>query len=530
MIPHHATALNLASVLEHQAMLTPDRVAVTFGSTQITYGELDAGTSQIAGGLLGLGIAPGDHVALSCPNVPWFPLAYFGILKAGAVVVPLNVLLKPREIAYHLKDSDAKALLAFEGTAELPLAAMARAACDEAACPHLLIMTADHAAPSPVAPALTLGQIMHGQPAAFDARRRRPHDTAVILYTSGTTGHPKGAQLTHENMLTNAVASRDMFLPAASAGFEQDVSLVTLPLFHSTAQTCQMNAGFYGGFRLVLLPRFDPGVVLQTIVREQVGFWIGVPTMYWALLEHVASGKAEAGPIAQHLRVCVSGGAPMPVEVLRRFETTFGVRVLEGYGLSETSPVVCFNQLQKPSKPGTVGFPIFGVDVRCVDDEGRPVAVGERGEIVVRGPNVMKSYYNRPEATAEATRNGWFHTGDIGILDDQGYLAVVDRKKDMILRGGFNVYPRELEEVIMTHPAVSLVAVVGIPDERLGEEVKAFIVRKSGATATEEDLLEWFREQFASYKYPRSVEFRDSLPMGATGKILKRELKAAVPG
>ncbi len=292
MIPHHATALNLASVLEHQAMLTPDRVAVTFGSTRITYGELDAGTSQIAGGLLGLGIAPGDHVALSCPNVPWFPLAYFGILKAGAVVVPLNVLLKPREIAYHLKDSDAKALLAFEGTAELPLAAMARAACDEAACPHLLIMTADHAAPSPVAPALTLGQIMHGQPAAFDARRRRPDDTAVILYTSGTTGHPKGAQLTHENMLTNAVASRDMFLPAASAGFEQDVSLVTLPLFHSTAQTCQMNAGFYGGFRLVLLPRFDPGVVLQTIVREQVGFWIGVPTMYWALLEHVASGKA----------------------------------------------------------------------------------------------------------------------------------------------------------------------------------------------------------------------------------------------
>jgi long-chain acyl-CoA synthetase len=215
----------------------------------------------------------------------------------------------------------------------------------------------------------------------------------------------------------------------------------------------------------------------------------------------------------------------MPVDVLRRFEGTFGVRVLEGYGLSETSPVVCFNQLQKPSKPGTVGFPIFGVDVRCVDDEGRSVPVGERGEIVVRGPNVMKSYYNRPEATVEATRNGWFHTGDIGILDGEGYLAVVDRKKDMILRGAYNVYPRELEEVILTHPAVSLVAVVGIPDERLGEEVKAFIVRKAGATTTEEEFLEWFREQFASYKYPRSVEFRDSLPMGATGKILKRELK-----
>lgn len=216
----------------------------------------------------------------------------------------------------------------------------------------------------------------------------------------------------------------------------------------------------------------------------------------------------------------------MPVEVLRRFERTFGVRVLEGYGLSETSPVVSFNQLQRPSKPGTVGFPIFGVEVRCVDDEGRPVATGERGEIVVRGPNVMKGYYNRPEATDEAMRNGWFHTGDIGVLDEEGYLAIVDRKKDMILRGGYNVYPRELEEVIMTHPDVSLVAVVGVPDERLGEEVKAFIVRKPGATATEEDFLAWFREQFASYKYPRAVEFKESLPMGATGKILKRELRS----
>jgi long-chain acyl-CoA synthetase len=531
MIPHHATALNLASVLEHQAMLTPDRVAVTFGSTHVTYGELDAGTSQIAAGLLALGIAPGDHVAMSCPNVPWFPLVYFGILKAGAVVVPLNVLLKPREIAYHLKDSDARALLAFEGTPELPMAAMARAGCDEAACPHLVIMTSDPGAPSPVAPALTLGQLMHGQPAAFHTRRRRPDDTAVILYTSGTTGHPKGAQLTHENMLLNAVASRDLFLPLMRGGFDQNVALVTLPLFHSTAQTCQMNAGFYGGFRIVLLPRFDPAVVLETIVREKVGFWIGVPTMYWSLLEYVEAGRMEAAAIAEHLRMCCSGGAPMPVDVLRRFERTFGVRVLEGYGLSETSPVACFNQLQRPSKPGTVGLPIFGVDVRCVDDDGRPVATGERGEIVVRGPNIMKGYYNRPEATAEAMRNGWFHTGDIGVLDEEGYLAVVDRKKDMILRGGFNVYPRELEEVIMTHPAVSLVAVVGIPDERLGEEVKAFIVRKPGATVTQQELTEWFREQFASYKYPRTVEFRDSLPMGATGKILKRDLRGATsPG
>ena len=527
MIPHHATALNLSSVLEHQASLTPDRVAITFAGESMTYGELNAGAAQVAGGLGSLGITPGEHIALSCPNVPWFPLAYFGILKAGAVVVPLNVLLKPREIAYHLKDSDAKALLVFEGTAELPMAQMARAACDASGCPNLVVMTTDPEAPSPVSPAITLEHLMSGQSPVFDTRRRRPSDTAVILYTSGTTGHPKGAELTHENMLLNAVATHEMLAPASKGGFEQDVALVTLPLFHSTAQTCQMNSGLYGGLRLVLLPRFDPATVLQTIVDEEVGFWIGVPTMYWSLLDHAASRKADVAAIAKHLRCCVSGGAPMPVDVLRRFEATFGVRVLEGYGLSETAPVVAFNQLYRPSKPGTVGFPIFGVDIRCVDEDGRPVASGERGEVVVRGPSVMKSYYNRPEATEEAMRNGWFHTGDIGVLDSEGYLAIVDRKKDMILRGGFNVYPRELEDVIITHPAVSMAAVVGVPDERLGEEVKAFIVKKPGAVLTEEELMAWCREQFASYKYPRMVEFRDSLPIGPTGKILKRALKTA---
>jgi long-chain acyl-CoA synthetase len=517
--------LNLSAVLEDSARKHPTRDAVVFGETRLSYAQVDGAANQVANLLVSRGIQPGDKVALSCPNLPFFPIVYFGILKAGAVVVPLNVLLKPREIAYHLKDSTAKALLAFEGTPELPLAQMARAACDESGCPTLAIMTADPSAPSPVLPSAALGRLMADQPSRFETRRRRPDDTAVILYTSGTTGHPKGAQLTHENMLINAIATRDVLLPRMRGGFEQDVALVTLPLFHSTAQTCQMNASFYGGLRIVLQPRFDPAVVLETIVREKVGFWIGVPTMYWALLDYVASSGVEAAPIAEHLRLCVSGGAPMPVDVLRRFEQIFGVRVLEGYGLSETSPVVSFNQLHRPSKPGTAGLPVFGVEVRCVDEEGRPVATGERGEIVVRGPNVMKGYYNRPEATEEAMRHGWFHTGDVGVLDEDGYLAIVDRKKDMILRGGFNVYPRELEEVLMTHSAVSLAAVVGVPDERLGEEVKAFIVKKPGMDATEEDILAWCREQFASYKYPRTIEFRASLPMTATGKILKRELK-----
>jgi long-chain acyl-CoA synthetase len=523
------TSLNLASVLEHSAMLTPGAVAITSGQTSLTYAQLDAEASKVAAGLVALGIAPGDHVALSCPNLPSFPAAYFGILKAGAVVVPLNVLLKPREIAYHLHDSGARALIAFEGTPELPIARMARAACDEAACPHLIVITCVPEAPAPTSPALTLSQITHTHSSRFETRARRPDDTAVILYTSGTTGQAKGAELTHANMVSNAITSHEMFRPAMRGGSEQEVALITLPLFHSTAQTCLMNMGLYGGFRLVLSARFEPRTCLELMERERIGFWIGVPTMYWSLLQHVTAGTVDPVPIARHLRLCVSGGAPMPHDVMRRFEESFHVRILEGYGLSETSPVVAFNQLHRPSKPGTVGLPVFGLDLQCVDEHDVPVATGERGEVVVRGPNVMKAYYNRPAETAEAFRGGWFHTGDIGTMDADGYLTIVDRRCDMILRGGFNVYPREIEEVMMTHPAVALVAVIGVPDDRLGEEVKALVVRRPGVDVTEGTLINWCRDQFAAYKYPRQVEFREALPIGATGKILKRELRPLTP-
>jgi long-chain acyl-CoA synthetase len=326
-------------------------------------------------------------------------------------------------------------------------------------------------------------------------------------------------------MVINAVTCHDMFKPAFESATDQHVTLVTLPLFHSTAQTAQMNAGLYGGFRLVLMPRFDAAAVLEAFTREQVGLWFGVPTMYWSLLQHARASQADVSRAAASLRVCASGGAPMPVEVLHDFERTFSARVLEGYGLSETAPVVAFNQLQRPSRPGTVGLPIFGVEIRCFDEHDRPVPAGERGEVVVRGPNVMKGYYDRPEATAEAMRGGWFRTGDIGQFDADGYLAIVDRKKDMILRGGSNVYPREVEDVLMTHPAVSLAAVIGVPDERLGEEVKAFVVLKPGSSATADELVAWGREQMASFKYPRVVEIRESLPIGATGKVLKRNLR-----
>jgi long-chain acyl-CoA synthetase len=526
---HHATALNLASILDHAARMIPDRGAVTCGGRTVTYGELEQQSQRVAAALAAIGIAPGDHVALICPNLPWFPIAYYGILKAGAVVVPLNVLLKPREVAYHLKDSDARALIAFEGTPELPLGSIAKAACDEAGCSNLLLMTLAADAPSPVAGVSTLGEAMRAAaPGAFQTRRRRMDDTAVILYTSGTTGRPKGAELTHANMLLNAAATRDLFLPAMQGGMAQEVVLITLPLFHSTAQTCQMNAGVLGGMRMVLLPRFDPATVLETMEREQTGFWTAVPTMYWALLQHVKNAGIDPRPIAAHLKLCASGGAAMPLELMRNFEAVFGARILEGYGLSETAPVACFNQIFRPTKPGTVGQPIIGVEVQCVDDQERFVTDGRPGEIVIRGPNVMKGYYNRPEATEDAMLHGWFHTGDIGTIDAEGYVSIVDRKKDMIIRGGFNVYPREIEEVMGTHPAVSMVAVIGVPDERLGEDVKAFVVLKKDAVVTDLELIEWCREQMAAFKYPRSVEFRTALPISPTGKILKRELKAAI--
>jgi long-chain acyl-CoA synthetase len=524
---HHATSLNLATILDQQARLTPDWIAVSCGGVKFTYAQLQALSSQVAGGLQGIGIRPGDHVALSCPNIPWFPVAYYGILKAGAVVVPLNVLLKPREIAYHLKDSEARALIVFEGTPELPMATMAQAACSEVGCEHLIVATREAAGTTAIPGATTLGALMAGRSPQFATRSHRPDDTAVILYTSGTTGHPKGAELTHLNMLLNAMASRDMFVPAMSGGLNQDVALITLPLFHSTAQTCQMNSGVLAGMKMVLLPRFEPAAVLETMRSEQVGFWIGVPTMYWTLLQFAGANSFDTSTVAKHLRLCVSGGAPMPGDVMRRFESTFGVRILEGYGLSETSPVAAFNQLHRPTKPGTVGQPVLGVEIRCIDAQGQAVSPGEPGEIVIRGPNVMKGYYNRPEATTETMRGGWFHTGDVGTLDEDGYLTIVDRTKDMIIRGGFNVYPREIEEVLMTHPAVALAAVIGVPDERLGEEVKAYVVRRPGVPMTEDELIEWSREQFAAYKYPRLVEFRDALPISATGKILKRELRTA---
>ncbi|SEG16967.1 long-chain acyl-CoA synthetase [Thermomonospora echinospora] len=513
--------LNLSVLLEDAARETPDRDAVVFGEMRLSYSFLDQVANQVANLLVSRGVQPGDKVALSSPNLPYFPMVYFGALKAGAVVVPLNVLLKPREIAYHLNDSDAKAFFCFQGTPELPLGEMGWAGFQEAAgCENFFLLPAGlDVTESPIEGAELFWAALGGQPGTFESVSTKPDDTAVVLYTSGTTGQPKGAELTHNNLLLQALVN--------DANFERtphDTFMVTLPLFHIFGQTCVMNVGMYRRATLVLVPRFEPKAAIRTLVDEKVNQFAGVPTMWWALLTDDTAPE-DVAAIRENLRVAVSGGASLPMEVLKGVKEKFGVDILEGYGLSETSPVCSFNRPDRATKPGSIGLPIWGVEMKLIDDDWKTVEGEGPGEIAVRGPNIMKGYYKRPEATAEAIRDGWFRTGDIARRDEDGYYYIIDRSKDMIIRGGFNVYPREIEEVLMTHPDVSLAAVVGVPHESHGEEIKAYVIRKPGATVTEEELVAWGKEQFANYKYPRVVEFRDELPMTATGKILKRELR-----
>ncbi|MER6117789.1 long-chain fatty acid--CoA ligase [Streptomyces sp. NPDC001743] len=512
--------LNLATLLENSARTVPERTAVVLGTQRLTYAELDATARRVAGLLRSRGIQPGDKVALSCPNLPWFPVVYYGILKAGAVVVPLNVLLKGREIAYHLADSEAKAYFCFEGTADLPTGQEGWSGFGETpGCDNFFLMTAT-SAHSPIEGAETLTAALADQSADFETAATDSSDTAVILYTSGTTGRPKGAELTHSNLVLNVLTCHKLF-----GEVEHDVHLITLPLFHSFGQVVQMNAGIASRATLVLLPRFDGRSALALMQRHAVTFFAGVPTMYWALLEEEAPG-VDLSLIAKNLRMAGSGASALPAEIHRRFRERFGVTIMEGYGLSETSPVATFVPPGEEVRPGSIGRPVWGVEVELVDKDGTPVQGADAiGEVVIRGHNTMKGYYNQPEATAEVMRNGWFRTGDLARRDADGWFYIVDRAKDMIIRGGFNVYPREIEEVLLTHPAVRMAAVIGVPHDRHGEEVKACVVRAPRATLTEEELIGWCRDEMAGYKYPRLVEFRDVLPMNATGKILKRELR-----
>ncbi len=463
-------------------------------------------------------------MALSCPNLPYFTIIYYGILKAGATVVPLNVLLKGREVAYHLGDSDAKAYFAFQGTPDLPIGQEAYDGFRAAdGCEHFFVVTADPAAPSPIEGTETFGQALAGQAPTFDTVDVADDDTAVILYTSGTTGQPKGAELRHRNMRDNALIGKDLFGADAE---RPDTFLCVLPLFHSFGQTVIQNGAFAFGGTVVMLPRFEAAPAIGLMLKDKVSFFAGVPTMYWGLL-NALDDTVDVKELAANLRVAVAGGAALPVEVHHQFEERFGVTILEGYGLSETSPVASFSRLGSPVRVGSIGTPIPGVEMKLIqpetwDEVQDPDGIGE---IAIKGHNIMKGYYKRPDATAEAiSEDGWFRSGDLGRKDADGWYYIVDRSKDMIIRGGFNVYPREIEEVLLTHPAVSLAAVIGVPHESHGEEIKAFVILKPGATATPEEIVAWGKEQMAAYKYPRIVEIVESLPMTATGKILKREL------
>ena len=502
------TVYNLAGFLDDSAVRHPERTAIVFGELRLSYAQVEAAAGQVANLLTEAGVRPGDKVALSMPNLPYFTFAYYGILKAGATVVPLNVLLKPREVAYHLQDSDAKVFIAFEGTPELPIGAYAREAVEEADGVELFVV--DPARELPWA----------GRSPVFETVATDEDDTAVILYTSGTTGRPKGAELRHRNMRDNVLIDEALF----GASVERpDTFLCVLPLFHSFGQTVVQNGALAYGGTIVMLPRFEPAAALKLMLSEKVTFFGGVPTMYWALLGAL-DDSVDVETLARNLRVAVSGGSALPHEVHREFRERFGVTILEGYGLSETSPVAAFSVLGEEPRVGSIGLPVPGVEMRLLDGDSPVAEEGAIGEIAIKGHNVMKGYYKRPDATAEVLQDGWFRTGDLARRDSDGYYYIVDRAKDMIIRGGFNVYPREIEELLMEHPAVSLVAVIGVPHPSHGEEIKAVVVRRAGVEVTEEELVDWAKERLAAYKYPRVVEFAEALPMTSTGKILKREI------
>ncbi len=492
---------NLAGILTETAAKQADQPAFKLDDFELTYHQLDCAASRIANLLEDKGLEPGDRVGLMLPNVPYFPSIYYGILRAGGVVVPMNVLLKEREVAYYLGDSGAKLLFAWGGFAEA-----AEAGAADAGAEAILVN------PGEFEPLVGSYSDEH------DDLDRAADDTAVILYTSGTTGQPKGAELTHANLHRNC----SMTSTTLGEFTHEDVLLGALPLFHSFGQTCTMNSAVANGATVTMLPRFDPDKALEIIERDGVTVFQGVPTMYNAILHAGSADEADAST----LRLCMSGGAAIPVELIRGFEEKFGCMILEGYGLSETSPVASFNHPDKERKPGSIGTPIDGVEMQIWDDEGNEVPQGEVGEIVIRGHNVMKSYWGRPDATGDAiSQDGWFRTGDVARVDEDGYFFIVDRKKDLIIRGGYNVYPREVEEVLYEHPAIQEAAVIGVPHDALGEEVGAAVVLKEGESLDAEGVKAYVKEQVAAYKYPRRVWFVDELPKGPTGKILKREIE-----
>lgn len=493
---------NLANLLLDTVRRHPERPAIRLDDTAMDYATLCDAAQRAAALLRAHGVMPGDRVGLVLPNVPAFPVMFYGAMIAGAVVVPMNPLLKAREVEYYLTDSGARVIVAGQEMADAARAGATAVGAEALVVgPTGLDLLPDHRA---------------------ELTERADSDTAVILYTSGTTGQPKGAELTHANLSSNARTWAETLIETVP----DDVFVGCLPLFHSFGLTVGLNATVFAGACLTLVPRFDPERVLALIERDRATVFAGVPTMFIGML-HAPNRSAYD---AASLRVCLTGGASMPLEVLRGFEEAFGCIVLESYGCSETSPTASSNYPGRPRKPGSIGIPVRGVEFRLLDDDSGAeiTAAGEVGEIAIKGENVMKGYWGRPEATAEAIVDGWFRTGDLARRDEDGYYYIVDRKKQLIIRGGYNVYPREIEEVLHEHPAVAEVAVIGIEHPSLGQEIGAAIALKPGATADVEELREFAKARVAAYKYPRHIWLVDSVPKGPTGKILHREIQPPV--
>ncbi len=499
---------NLAVILRETAAVSPDKAVVVHAGGRLTYGELDALSDQVAAGLAIAGLRPGDAVGLQLPNIPQFLISYFGILKAGGVVVPLNVLLKAPELAFQLSDSTAKILITWAGIMPEAVKGAAAGGITEI---YAVGLAAD------ASPAVPFERLLAPPAPGQGMAARAMNDTAVIVYTSGTTGRPKGAELTHIQLYMNAD------IPGRLFDVQPDDMVITvLPLFHVFGLSSILNVCVRFGCTMSLIPRFDPATVLEAIQRDRATIFEGVPTMFVSLLSYP---ELDAYDVSS-LRVAISGGASIPAPVLDAFEKHFGLVILEGYGLTETASTTTFNISATERRIYSVGKPIWGTQTQVWDDNGKALPAGKDhvGEVVTRGLHVMKGYLNNPEATATAFTGGWFHTGDLGYFDEDGFLFIVGRSKELIIRGGYNVYPREIEDVLHSHPEVAEAAVVGIPDERLGEEVMAAVTLRPGHSLAAPDLIAFCAERLAAYKYPRVIEFRAELPKNTLGKVLKDEL------
>ncbi|WP_229683121.1 fatty acid--CoA ligase family protein [Virgibacillus oceani] len=510
--------MNLSDQLSITARNHPNKTALVFQDQKTSYLELEGAVTRFASQLRKLGYQKGDHIALAVGNSPYYVIGLYGALRLGAVVIPINPLYTAHELTYILKNGDVKAVITmdvllekFEAIAGNLPGVQHYISCESSAG----ISLENH---SLYAKLKSFTNLLQEGTLMYEKTKLDDEDTALILYTSGTTGQPKGAMLSHRNLFSNAKDVADYLTINGD-----DSVIAALPMFHVFCLTVALNAPLMNGGTVLIMPKFSPQDVFRIAYDYEATIFAGVPTMYNYLLQSASGRKADLGTI----RLCISGGAAMPVALLKSFEKTFGVMVSEGYGLSEASPVTCFNPLDRPRKPGSIGRNIIHVENKVVDEFGEEVAVGEVGELVVKGSNVMKGYYKMPEETAVALRDGWLYTGDMARMDDEGYFYVVDRKKDMIIVGGYNVYPREVEEVLYIHPDILEAAVIGIPDTGTGEAVMCYVV-SSSTTLTEKELIEFCIGHLANYKVPSKFEFLDELPKNTTGKILRKNLKERV--